>query len=235
MKTALCMLAGALGAIAAAQAAAQSVVVPYGDTDIAIEFVNDDGAFRHTVGRRETAMLAGGAYGVGWRSTGAVWRVWLEPAAGRVPMCRLGSTAFGALASKVYTPYMSECAQPKSAPTAWQFETVAYFVALPDATGRCAPGSEALYRLYNVDAAGVPQHRYTTDASERAALAVAGWTAEGNGEDVVFACTPKLLVGIADVAAPPSVDVPGGTGPAAGDGEAIVHVGPGIPLVPKPR
>jgi hypothetical protein len=234
MKIAPCLLFAALAVACSTEAATPWVVAPYDDTDIAIEFVNDTGAYRNTVGPKDATALAAGAYGAGWRASGDLWRVWMAPAAGRVPVCRLVLGAYGSLASPLYTPYMSECAAPKSTSSPWTFDGVAFFVALPDAAGRCGAGTEPLYRLYDGSVQGLPQHRYTPSADTRDALVAQGWVAEGLGSDAVFACTPTLFVTAEDLATRPR-DVPDVGVPAPTVNDGVVHVGPGIPLLRRPQ
>ena len=70
-----------------------------------------------------------------------------------------------------------------------------YYLALTGATGNCPAKTAALYRVYNNGMDGAPNHRYTSDPAIRAFMIAHGWVAEGNGPDLIFACTPTLLPG----------------------------------------
>ena len=145
----------------------------------------------HSASAIEARVLDDGVFGDAWHRSQQYWRVWTAPGAGRLPVCRFFSTEFGAKSSHFYTPYASECASLKAGAT-WQYEETSYYVAVPDANGSCAPGTEPLYRLYNQGQGGAPNHRYTPDRSARNAMLALGWVAEGSGVEGVFACTPPL-------------------------------------------
>ena len=114
-------------------------------------------------------------------------------------MCRFFGTAFGAKSSHFYTPYPGECMQLRTNPalsSVWQFEGPAvYYLALADASGNCPAGTTPLYRVYNNGMGGAPNHRYTTAPAVRAFMITQGWLPEGNGPDIIFACTSTLLSG----------------------------------------
>jgi hypothetical protein len=114
-------------------------------------------------------------------------------------VCRFFSTAFGALSSHFYTPYAAECTTLQTNPAlsaVWQLETTAlYYLQLTDASGNCPAGTAPLYRVYNQGMGGAPNHRYTADPAVRAFMITQGWVAEGNGPDIIFACTPTLVNG----------------------------------------
>jgi YVTN family beta-propeller protein len=167
---------------------------PLQDTALAVEYRDaNSGQYFHTASDDERALVDDGALGRDWSRTQAYWRVWTAPAAGRVPMCRLYGTHFGATGAHLYTPYGHECgATAKSAGGGWAFEGIAYFVAMPNRDGTCAPHTVPVYRLYDGSRAGAPNHRYTTDAAVRDAMVAQGWIAEGSGADAVFACTPPV-------------------------------------------
>ena len=92
-----------------------------------------------------------------------------------------------------------ECAELEANPVlaaGWQLETAAaYYLEPTDAFGNCPAGTAPLYRVYNNGMGGAPNHRYTADAAIRAFMITQGWIAEGNGPDLIFACTPTLLSG----------------------------------------
>jgi len=168
------------------------------DTAIATEFY--EAAFDHyfqTAGAVETRLLADGLFADDWHRTFEFERVWTAPGGARLPVCRFFSTAFGAKSSHFYTPYQAECQMVQTDPAhVWQLEAAAvFYLALPDANGNCAAGTVPLYRNYNNGMGGAPNHRYTMDRAVRDRMVAAGWTSEGSGPDVVFACIPTLRFG----------------------------------------
>jgi uncharacterized protein (TIGR03437 family) len=139
----------------------------------------------------EIAALDGGAFGGAWKRTGQTFDVWpsaLNPSA--VPTCRFFSTIFAPKSSHFYTPFADECAGLRAG-VAWQYEGIAFYVALADANGNCASGTIPLYRLYNNGMGGAPNHRYTTSLDIFNQMLSAGWLFEGNGITKVFACVPQ--------------------------------------------
>ena len=65
-------------------------------------------------------------------------------------------------------------------------------LALPDAaTHGCPPGARPLYRLWNRNLGGAPNHRYTTSALTFDEMIGQGWIFEGEKETRVFACVPN--------------------------------------------
>jgi YVTN family beta-propeller protein len=167
------------------------------NTAIATEFYESGfNHYFHSADEVETRLLVDGVFADGWQRTFEFWRVWTAPGAGRVPVCRFFSTAFGALSSHFYTPYASECQSLQTNPalsSVWQFESPAvYYLTLPDAGGNCQVNTSPLYRVYNNGMGGAPNHRYTADPAVRAQMILLGWIAEGSGPDTIFACTPTL-------------------------------------------
>lgn len=170
------------------------------NTAIATEFYEMNfNHYFHTADEVETRLLVDGIFGDAWHRTFYFWRVWSAPGPGRVPVCRFFSTAFGALSSHFYTPIASECAALQTNPalsSVWQLESTAvYYLEVTDASGNCPAGTSPLYRVYNNGMGGAPNHRYTADPAVRALMITLGWVPEGNGPDIIFACTPTLLSG----------------------------------------
>ncbi len=138
----------------------------------------------------EIAALDGGAFGGAWKRTSQTFNVWptaSNPSA--VPTCRFFSTIFDPKSSHFYTPIATECASLKAG-TAWQYEAIAFYIALTDANGLCGAGTIPLYRLYNNGIGGAPNHRYTTSLTIFNQMLAAGWIPEGSGSPSVFACVP---------------------------------------------
>ena len=137
----------------------------------------------------EIAVLDGGAFGGVWKRTGETFSVWSDASSGALPACRFFSTAFAPRSSHFYTPYAAECASLKTGST-WQYESIAYYLQLPQPDGTCATGTVALYRLYNDGQGAAPNHRYTTSRATFDRMQTLGWTFEGDGRTGVFACVP---------------------------------------------
>ena len=136
-----------------------------------------------------------GAFGGAWKRTGQTFHVWplaSNPAA--VPTCHFFSTAvFAPKSSHFYTPFASECQFVKTDPAdvaAWEFENIAFYIQLADANGLCGGGTIPLHRAFNNGTGGAPNHRYTTSLTILNQIIAAGWTFEGNGNTMVFACVP---------------------------------------------
>jgi YVTN family beta-propeller protein len=161
-------------------------------TAIATEYYDaGDDEYFHSSNGIEARLIADGLFGETWTRTMQFFRVWTQPGGDRVPMCRFLGTMPGEEGAHVFTPYASECDALK-ADSAWQFENIAYYVQVPDANGNCSATTEPLYRLYNNGNGGASKHRLTASRSVRDAMVAAGWVAEGQGDDSVFACTPPL-------------------------------------------
>ncbi len=92
--------------------------------------------------------------------------------------------------SHFYTPGAAECTGLKSSPD-WQYESISFYLKLPDAAGACPSGTTILYRLYNQGMGGAPNHRYTTDRQTLLQMQGLGWVFEGNGNTGAFACVPQ--------------------------------------------
>jgi len=157
----------------------------------AVEYVNQLWGFYFvTAVPSEIDALDSGAFDWAWQRTGETFHVWPAFVDGSAPMCRFFSDAFAPRSTHVYTPFDAECTSLKANP-AWTFEGIAFYVALPDANGRCAPGTVPLYRAYNNGIGGAPNHRFTIDFATLQQMIAAGWSFEGNGNTEVFACVPQ--------------------------------------------
>ena len=163
--------------------------VPAGDRR-AIEYYY--AAFNHyfvSADLDEIAGLDAGAF-QGWSRTGEGFRVAEAATPGNSPVCRFFSIGFQPLATHFYTPYANECEILKADPN-WVYEKIAFGLATPDPTTRgCPSETRVLYRLWNRNQGGVPNHRYTTSAITFDAMIDQGWIFEGNVETRVFACVP---------------------------------------------
>jgi hypothetical protein len=137
----------------------------------------------------EIANLDAGNF-YGWARTGQSFKVFPLGEAGTANVCRFFSAAFAPRSSHFYTPYTSECTGLKANPK-WTFEGEVFGFRLPDPSGNCPGGTVPLYRFYNNSANQAPNHRFTTSPLVRAQMVAQGWTAEGLGPQVVFACVPQ--------------------------------------------
>lgn len=138
----------------------------------------------------EIALLDGGAFNGNWVRTGEAFPVGTQAGGGFVETCRFFSTSFAPKSSHFYTPFAAECASVRISPD-WQFENIAFYVRLTDVDGSCPAGTTPLYRLYNNGMGGAPNHRYTVRRTTVDLMRARGWTSEGNGPDVIFACVPS--------------------------------------------
>src|SRR5215470_540483 len=136
----------------------------------------------------EIAALDEGRF-AGWARTGYSFSVADDASSGALPVCRFFSTAFAPKSSHFYTPYEAECAGLKAG-SVWDYEGIAFYLALPSASGTCAGGATPIYRLYNDGVGGAPNHRYTAVPAVFDAMRAQGWIAEGDGVTGVFACGP---------------------------------------------
>ena len=137
----------------------------------------------------EIAALDGGAFGGVWKRTGETFSVWSDASGGGLSTCRFFSVGFDPRSSHFYTPNAAECAGLMSDPH-WEFESIAFYLELPDANGNCPPGTLVLYRLYNDGMGGAPNHRFTTSLVIFHQMLAAGWIFEGDLRTYAFACVP---------------------------------------------
>ena len=139
----------------------------------------------------ETTLLDAGGRG-DWKRTTQSFKAWLRmgdapPAAKAV--CRFYAQGPN---SHFYTGSASECeflkslesreralAQSRGEPfRGWGYEGIAFYALLPE-NGQCPGGTRPVYRAYNNRAAqGDSNHRFMTDAQQRAAM-LASWVDEG--------------------------------------------------------
>lgn len=157
----------------------------------AIEFYHP--GFDHYFVSADLDEIAGLDAGVfaGWVRTGEGFRVAESAAPGNQAACRFFGIGFGATSSHFYTPYPGECEIVKADPN-WQYEKIAFGLALPDpATRGCPPDARPLYRAWNRNVGGAPNHRYNSDLwSVVLSVLRQGWILEGDAATLVFACVP---------------------------------------------
>lgn len=137
----------------------------------------------------EIASLDGGMF-AGWVRTGEGFPVADASAAGSTPVCRFFGAGFAPISSHFYSPFANECDVLNTDPR-WQFETLAFGLALADSGSHgCPAGTRALRRLWNGGMSGAPNHRYTTNKWVFDTMIAEGWVFEGYGTTLVFACVP---------------------------------------------
>ena len=161
-------------------------------TTLAVEYYYADWNFYfETAFPDEIAGLDAGAFGGVWKRTGQTFYVWPSASnAMAVPTCRFFTTFFAPKSSHFYTPNAAECDGLKATSQVWQFESIAFYIALADANGNCPPGTIPLYRFYDNGMGGAPNHRYTTSLTIFSQMVAAGWQFEGDPNTKVFACVP---------------------------------------------
>lgn len=131
----------------------------------------------------EIAALDQGHFS-GWTRTGQTWNVW-RTGAGLNDVCRFFTVTFAPKSSHFYTANPAECALVKTNPD-WQYEKVAFRVAMPDGAFGGCPIGIPLYRTYNQGMTGAPNHRYTTSPAIRDQMIGRGYYDEG-----IAGCVPQ--------------------------------------------
>ena len=168
----------------------QMTIPPSAGAVAVIEYFNamfDD--YFVTANPHEISELDNGAF-PGWARTGLQFNAYATLEVPAVPVCRFFSTGFAPKSTHFYTPFASECSTLRL-DSNWELESASAFaIALPGADGVCAAGLIPVYRLYNLNQGGVPNHRYTTDTAVRAQMMTQGWVAEGLGPNAVEMCSP---------------------------------------------
>ena len=148
------------------QPGTQAVAVEYFHAAMGHYFVSADAD--------EIAGLDAGAF-AGWARTGQTFAVWTG-GTGLVDVCRFFTEAFAPKSSHFYTALIAECDGLKLG-AVWQYEKLAFKVALPTAAGACPVGIP-LYRLYNAGTTGAPNHRNTTSLAIRGEMIAQGFVPE---------------------------------------------------------
>jgi len=152
-----------------------------GDERVVVEFHHE--GFDHYFVTADPAEIAGLDTGAGgWARTGLAFKAIDAAATAGLPNCRFFGI-FGSVSTHFYTIDADECATVMADP-AWTFENYAFRATMPAAED-CPADRMRVVRVFNAFRGGALNHRYTTSASEAAALAGEGWVVEG----AVF-CTP---------------------------------------------
>lgn len=158
----------------------------------AVEFFHAQ--FNHYFVSADLDEVAGLDAGVfqGWARTGQGFAVTEGVSPGNQPVCRFFGVGFAPLSSHFYTPYPTECEIVKADPK-WLYEKIAFGLALPEpSTNGCPVATRPLYRAWNRNENGAPNHRYTTSSNTLFEMIAAGWVFEGEAQTQVFACVPYL-------------------------------------------
>lgn len=163
----------------------KATLVP--DTAIVAEYVAPaSGRYFSTAEPVERRLLDDGLMGSAWTSTETYFRVWTAPGADRIAVCRFAT--FGTPSGTSYTYGLGkQCVGTKAQGDA---ALAVYYVALPDANGACARGTEALYRVVAKGADGAARYRLTPYPAVRDALFEKNSAADGAGDTLL--CTPSL-------------------------------------------
>jgi hypothetical protein len=164
------------GIVVACWCAMVNAQVPVPGTPVtAVEYFH--AGFGHYFVTAQADEIAGIDAGLisGWTRTGQTFDAWAS-GSGLADVCRFFTTAFAPKSSHFYTARAAECDLVKQNPV-WQYEKIAFKVALPAPDGSC-PVGVPLYRLFNNGLTGAPNHRYTTSLAIRAQMLAAGFVAE---------------------------------------------------------
>jgi len=149
-----------------------------------VEFYNQN--TRHyfaTINAAEIADLEAGKAGPGWVRTGVTFDEYAYPIFGEIipggdpiPVSRFYAPGPN---THFFTLDASEAESLKAPGSGWIFEGIAFLASPPAASGSCA-GLTPIYRLYNNRFAfNDSNHRFVTEAGERARMVAEGWIDEG--------------------------------------------------------
>ncbi len=189
----LALLALAGGSIPFGAAAASLPAAAPPTTVQVAEYYNANlGHYFVTGNPAEMAALDSGVLR-GWTRTGYEFAAYTATAAvaGLTPVCRYYGKPEAGLDSHFYSASPSECDEvAKKFSAAWALEAAnVFYTQLPNlVTGVCPIGTMPVYRMFNNRSDA--NHRYTTDPLVRENMLVAGYLAEGYGENLVAFCVP---------------------------------------------
>ena len=133
-----------------------------------------------TANPEEMAAIDAGKSGPGWIRTGYGFIAYMHDGwcGGCLPVNRFYGTPGLGPNSHFYTAEAAEAEGLKRPGSGWSFESLEFAIAVPQ-DGSCAAGVP-VYRLYNNRwMFNDSNHRYVTNASERAAMQAQGWIDEG--------------------------------------------------------
>lgn len=162
------------------------IPVPLQEPELTVvEYYNvTTGHYFMTASAPERADIAAGSAGPGWAPTGWTFTALPFPPFGVCPGdCGLRVFRFYSSFSNshFFTTDVAEAQGLIDDPNSeWKLEPDVFAIPTPDANGQCATGQVPVYRLYNNRFAfHDSNHRFVTDAGERAKMVAKGWTDEG--------------------------------------------------------
>ena len=82
----------------------------------------------------------------------------------------------------------AECRSTGAQHPSFVLEDAGFMYMILPAAGVCPVGTTPVYRVFSNRADA--NHRYMTDRADRDAMVAKGWTAEGDGPDLVVMCAP---------------------------------------------
>jgi hypothetical protein len=130
----------------------------------------------------EMAAIDAGSAGPGWTRTGWAFSAFPAGSTFCIPDCGAAVERFYSASSNshFYTADRGEAAGIEQPGSEWALEREEFRVPVPDANGQCTTGQVPVYRLYNDRFAfHDSNHRFVTDAGERAKMVAEGWIDEG--------------------------------------------------------
>jgi hypothetical protein len=135
----------------------------------------------------EIALLDAGAAIQGWTRTGKSFKAFAAAQAGTTDICRIyivparGDSHFFGRDTK-------ECNETMAAHPDFALESSQFMAMYLPTGGICPVATIPVYRVYSNRADA--NHRYMTEAALRNSMVSLGWTAEGDGPDLVVLCAP---------------------------------------------
>ena len=135
----------------------------------------------------EIAKLDAGTTIKGWTRTGQSFNVYVSTGAATSPVCRFYIPP-GKGDSHFYGRGSAECDATQAANPTFVNEDPQFFHVILPSLGVCPVATRNVYRVFSGRADA--NHRYMVDSGIRATMVARGWTAEGDGDDLVVMCAP---------------------------------------------
>lgn len=158
---------------------------------IVVEFFNTStGHYFYTLSGSDIAAIEAGSAGAGWVRTGLSFFAFpsLEASIFEGKLCDLDPDPCKPVSrfyapgpnSHFFTGSADESAYLRNDAVGWEFESVAFYLPLADAQGRCTAPRVPVHRLYNDRYAfNDSNHRFTASATAREVMLGRGWRDEG--------------------------------------------------------